>query len=384
MNYKAVSNNIKQVGENEAKDDNRYYFEAEVSSNAIDCQYERMTMKTLRNFEKALKTSKIVLKDSHMRSNGIGHATDGWLKDDHLYAKFSMPIDRPLGADYSYPNTKHFVDAIKDGDINMTSVGFLHKDSICSICNEKSDNGWLSSIFGAPCGHQPGKEYDVEVSKDVTEKQLCVMDLDGCTLSEVSLVYQGANPEAYITEKIKSGSLNPKELEVLKKAFGSQIDATNNKTIFDGGHTMSDNEKILQTENESLKSALDTITKDRDELKSRNDNLETKIEEMTPAYERGKAIGSATQDRVVQKYKTIRTSGEDSLEGDGLKIEIDKFSKRLTSMDYEELVYEEKYLDRKLEDVKSREDEKEVKTGEKVTSNETREDKPEDGETILE
>ena len=371
MIYKANSNSIQKEDKQPIKD--RYVFTAAVSSIFEDSHFECWTQKSIDNFANQLKNDKVALKDNHKKGTiGIGHSIDGWVEDGICYGKFSMPLDRPLGSDYSLPNVKHFREAIEQDDLNETSVGATAK-VLCGI-DGKHIKGFAAMV-GLGC-HERGEMYHKDPNNKDSDKVRCLYHLDNGSLNEVSLVPKGANREAKIIDKIKSGELTQEEIEVLKKLFGTSIDNQTNKSIFDINRSSNMNDNI-EKQVESLTNTLAVVEKERDELKDTNAKLEEKIEEMTPAYERGKAVSAELEKEIYEKYKKLRAEGEDALEGDTLIAELNRYKKRLEKYDYEDLVYEKSHVISKLEFQESRKEKTEAEPGQKVNSDDSREDQKE-------
>jgi hypothetical protein len=204
----------RQTGAPGEKSEERAYYSGIISTDELDSYFSRMSESTLKNFAEGANEGVTVL-DSHKHNTaGIGMSTKGRYDDGKVYSDFYIVRDVPLGSAQSYSTTDGFITMIDDGALRDISVGFYGGNETCDICHE---NIWTWS-----CRHWPGVDYIIEedgVKKIIT----CTTTIEGATLSEYSLVFDGATPGAEVTEKAnylaENGFLDIKQKHFIENRF---------------------------------------------------------------------------------------------------------------------------------------------------------------------
>ena len=302
-------------------DGKRKYIEAIVSSGRKDGHHTWMNARTLGNFAEDLAAG-VQFKDSHHRGQGFGISETGDYAedDDEVKGTFKLIRGWPLN-NVSYPNSDVFVDAIDEGVIRQVSVGFKGGRHICSICSTDENN---VDLWSRTCYHWPGRKYQViRNGKEVTE--VCTVEIDDARLVEVSAVSSGSNPDAQITQKAQrcydEGVLPIDVQRSLEVDYEMRFDGRDAEP--DGGSPMAVNAEQLQ--------------KDLDEARSALTESESKLKELEPLADCGRAAREYMRGEAVTAYKTSR--GEKFQEKD-----LEAIEKRFANLPFAELVAERDYF----------------------------------------
>ena len=200
-------------------DEDAFVFSAEISNNNLDAYFTRMDESTLRNFANDAKAG-VSLQDSHdTRKLGYGQSFDSVLEIDgsksRVIADFYTIRSISYGGLHSYASTDDFILAVEKGIVRDVSVGFYGGEETCDICGDPVWE-WFSD-----CPHLPGVEYPI--GDQGNETVICTASIIDARLSEVSVVYDGATPEAQIIEKaqrlIDKGELDRRVIHSLERSY---------------------------------------------------------------------------------------------------------------------------------------------------------------------
>lgn len=222
--------------------DQIYSFEGNCSNDSLDSYDTRMDPNTtLRNYERDLKAGVPLLPGHDIHKTPYGRSYDGKLQigeQNAVRGFWYIPRDTVINGE----NTNDTIRAIKAGVIKDLSVGFGGKDAWyrCSSCNR---NFWESD-----CNHFPGLE-------DEEGKRTFAWIVDA-SLREVSTVYKGAAPGAYIDkarEYANQGQLNEKQIHRLESVYSIRLD--NGKRSF----YMPENKKQTKKEVVSMNELLEQL-----------------------------------------------------------------------------------------------------------------------------
>lgn len=241
------------------KQDEVFTFSGSVSNDRMDSYFTRMDpATTLRNYVDDLKRGVSLMdwhetwRDPYGRSfDGEIESTliDGVTNETSARGHFYIVRDMKLNQE----NTDDKIKAIRSGVIRDMSVGFGGDDMKyrCSSCSRHLDD-W-------ECPHIPG--YEDEYSRMVFAW------IENATLREVSTVYKGATPGAYIDkarEYIQQGQLNPKAIQQLERAYGTKLD--NNKRLYLPGKPQKEETEAMNIE--EIRSAMKEGKLDKREIAS--------------------------------------------------------------------------------------------------------------------
>lgn len=303
---------IRQV-EGEPEDSRRVFITAVVSSGREDGHGTIMSQRTLENFGRDLKT-KIQFKDSHRMGQGFGVSTDGRYVADEDYVEGDFKLIRGWQLqNASYPTSDMFIDAIEEEVITRVSVGFSGGKRICNICDAESD------YFR--CFHWPGRKYEkIDAKTGKSSMVRCIVTIDDASLSEVSAVSRGSNPDAMITEKaercLKEGRLPPEVQRELEDMYGMR---------FDSQPVIINSRKEEKTvEDKDVQERLAAVETERDGLKE-------KVAELEPLADCGREARKYITAQAVDALKLAR--GKRYTEDDKTK-----FEKRAENMTFADLL----------------------------------------------
>lgn len=209
---------LKELGISET-DEDVFIFSAQISNNNLDTYFTRMDESTLRNFAADAKEG-VSLQDSHDRGKlGYGQSFDSVLEIDgeksRVIADFYTIRGINFGGQHSYASTDDFIRAIEMRVVRDVSVGWYGGEEICDICGNEIW-GWFSD-----CPHLPGVEY--AIGDQGKETVICTASIIDARLSEVSVVYDGATPEAELIRKaermIEKGDLDSSMINMLESKY---------------------------------------------------------------------------------------------------------------------------------------------------------------------
>ncbi|MCH8290214.1 hypothetical protein IH992_03805 [Candidatus Poribacteria bacterium] len=200
-------------------DEDAFVFSAEISNNNLDAYFTRMNESTLKNFANDAKEG-VSLQDSHdTRILGYGQSFDSVLEIDgdksRVIADFYTIRGINFGGLHSYASTDDFIRAIEKKIVRDVSVGFYGGKETCDICGDPIWD-WFSD-----CPHLPGVEYPI--GDQGNETVICTASIIDARLSEVSVVYDGATPEAELIRKaermIENGDLDSSTINMLESKY---------------------------------------------------------------------------------------------------------------------------------------------------------------------
>ena len=190
-----------RVEEREQRDDveeNRYEFGAEISNDLLDSYYTVMDDSTLRNFVRDAKSGVSFLEGHDIRRMPYGQTFNARIDTLDDRKRVLADIYTIRGIEFggmSFASTDMFIRAIEHELVRDVSVGFYDGTWRCDLCGK---DVFDFSDWETMCRHWPGVEYE-----ENDETVLATATIEDARLSEVSIVYDGATPEAMLTEKSK-------------------------------------------------------------------------------------------------------------------------------------------------------------------------------------
>lgn len=228
-----------------------YFFPAEISSNALDTYYTHMDQGTLANFADAADRG-VSIQDSHEYNRlsygrslwgqieNVQGTPPGWDRSGRRGQRAALAIPRPdsyqraLSAAYVVPglrfntmtfeSTDDFIKAMRSGAVEEISVGFTGGRHTCDVCG--------SNYYSWDCPHIAGFTYELERDGD-TEPQnyLATVRISDAELTEYSIVYAGATPNAAVLRKAEmeadGGRLSPKMASVIEDRYRVMLHTRN-------------------------------------------------------------------------------------------------------------------------------------------------------------
>lgn len=201
--------------------DQVYTFEGDCSNDSLDSYSTKMDPNTtLRNYEANLKAGVPLLPNHDISKSPYGRSYDGQLNIADLTSVrgyWYILRDTVINGE----NTNDNIKAIKAGIVRDMSVGFGGNDMWyrCSTCNR--------NLWDYECTHFPGLE-----DENGSRTYAWVVDAH---LREVSTVYKGATPGAYIDkarEYAKQGQLSEKDILRLESAYSIRLDSNNKRSFY--------------------------------------------------------------------------------------------------------------------------------------------------------
>jgi hypothetical protein len=184
-----------------------FTWQAQVSSSKLDTYFTRQDTQSLQNYARDA-TDGVMFLDSHDKHQlGFGQSFRGIYTPANNNIDPKAPDDKdPAMVDvdfYTVPglslgraDSDSFIKGVRSGVIRDVSIGFMPDRFECNICGNDPFDWWSMD-----CLHIPGAYYDasgktiVKKSNNATQAFAWVRD---SRLLEVSAVYDGASPGAYI------------------------------------------------------------------------------------------------------------------------------------------------------------------------------------------
>jgi hypothetical protein len=195
-----------------------FTFSGNCSNDRLDSYFTRMDpVSTLRNYVDDLKTGVSLLEGHDIRKNPYGRSYEGALipasdaPDSFNAARGHWYIMRGLTINGS--NTDDTIKAIKAGIIRDMSVGF-GGDRMWYRCSSCGKDMW-----DWECPHIPGLEDE--------NGRITFAWVVDARLREVSTVYKGATPGAYIDKArqyVQQGQLSQKNIATLERQYQVRLD----------------------------------------------------------------------------------------------------------------------------------------------------------------
>jgi len=185
-----------------------FMFQAEASNSRLDAYYTRMDDRSLRNYAKDADAGVMFLDSHDKRQLGYGHSIRGQYLASETKLDDRAPDDkdasRVLIDFYTVPgiqlgraSSDSFITGVQTGIIRDVSIGFIPGSFECNICRADPFDWWSME-----CMHIPGAYYDSTGKNIVNVKSdgamMAFAWVRDARLSEVSAVYDGATPGAYI------------------------------------------------------------------------------------------------------------------------------------------------------------------------------------------
>lgn len=206
-----------------------FTWQAEASSGRLDSYYTRMDERSLRNYAKDADDGVMFLDSHDFRQLGLGQSIRGQFVAGEGKVDLRRPDDanphRVLIDFFTIPGLKlgradsdSFIRGARSGMLKDVSIGFDPGRFECNICSKDPFDWWSME-----CLHIPGAYYDeaganvVPRGKDAVQAFAWVRE---ARLLEVSAVYAGATPGAYIQKAkflVEAGQVERKAVGMLER-----------------------------------------------------------------------------------------------------------------------------------------------------------------------
>ena len=186
-----------------------FLMEGVCSNDRLDSYYTKMDETSLRNYTRDLQNGIPLMPNHDITKSPLGRSYNGLYENNEVMGYWYMLRDVMVNGE----NTNDTIRAILAGIRKDYSIGFGGQELWykCSSCGR--------DMFDWECGHFPGLEDENGIRTFAW-----VMD---ASLREVSLVYKGATPGAYVTkarEYQKQGQLSERSILLLENAYSIRLD----------------------------------------------------------------------------------------------------------------------------------------------------------------
>lgn len=227
-----------------------FVWQSEISSDRLDAYFTRMDpLTTLVNYARDAAAGVAVLVGHNVRELPIGQSLTGTLEA-------IGNVTRVLSDAYAIaePGAASALTRLQAGIVRDVSVGFNARNEgagcICGICGLDMWSSW-------DCWHVPGLVYeikDVTASGTVVREVLCTATIVNAGLSEYSLVYDGATPNAAVIQARKAaeaGRLRPEQVRLLESRYRINLPGRRllvpGATVIEGGEMPPEPQKTEET-----------------------------------------------------------------------------------------------------------------------------------------
>ena len=190
--------------------DEVFLFSGICSNDRLDSYLTKMHPETsLKNYERDLKSGVSLLPSHDVTMSPFGRSYDGKLENNEVNSFWYIVRDLTLNGE----NTNDTIRAIKSGIKKDLSIGFGGENMVyeCSSCGR--------DLYDWECEHFPGLEDE--------NGQRTFVWVKNATLREVSVVYKGATPGAFINKArsfVEQGQLSNEHIERLENAYHVRLD----------------------------------------------------------------------------------------------------------------------------------------------------------------
>lgn len=195
-----------------------FTFSGNCSNDRMDSYFTRMDpTTTLRNYAEDLKSGVSLLDGHDISKAPYGRSYDGALVptvgETDVYNAVRGHWYLMRGLEINGQNTDHTIRAIKAGIIRDMSVGFGGEEMSyrCGSCGR--------DLFDWDCPHIPGLEDE--------QGRTSFSWIENARLREVSTVYKGSTPGAYIDKArqyVQQGQLSEKNIVRLERQYQVRLD----------------------------------------------------------------------------------------------------------------------------------------------------------------
>ena len=185
-----------------------YTWQAEASNSTLDAYMTRMDTASLKNYARDASAGVMFLDSHDKRQLGYGQSirgefiasakeVDGRAPNDRDPARVLMDFYTIPGLQLGRVSSDSFIAGVQAGIVSDVSISFLPERFECNLCGKDPFDWWSME-----CMHAPGAYYDEGGKAVVTPRTKGAVQafawVRNARLSEVSAVFDGATPGAYI------------------------------------------------------------------------------------------------------------------------------------------------------------------------------------------
>lgn len=284
-----------------------FFWSAEISNDQVDAYYTHMLDTTLVNFANDSRAGVAFLNSHNHDELPMGRSLNGVMETGTGRKRVVADFFTLPGLELSDVKTDHFITGVRSGIISDVSVGFHGGEWFCDIC------GGNYRRYDS-CQHIAGTKVETRDGLVVV-----TVGIDGARLSEVSAVYDGATPDATIVKArrmAEAGELDPKLRSTIEERYRIKlptvrtfagVDLQERKDKLDFEKLLNDvrtalaidaNADVVSVATNVAEQAqrLRSVEADRDAIagkltteQTRATELETKVKELSPLAEDGRA-----------------------------------------------------------------------------------------------
>jgi hypothetical protein len=217
---------VQRIAGESTQQDEIFTFSGMCSNNRLDSYFTRMDpATTLRNYAEDLKTGVSLINGHDTSEIPYGRSFGGEVVESgestnvtEIGVRGEWYIVRDLELTH---NANNLIRGIERGIIRDMSVGFggANMSYRCGSCNK--------SLYDPECTHIPGLEDE--------HGRIAFAWIDNAHLREVSTVYKGATPGAYIDkarEYIQQGELANERIDKLENRYNTRFERKDGTSIF--------------------------------------------------------------------------------------------------------------------------------------------------------
>ena len=262
----------------------RHYFEVIAATIKVNRNLYQFELRALEMLAKDFKLGKTLTinhekgLDSYIGTTenvlGFGATVDAVVVDNKLYVAAYISLNKtyPKGP---FGNSEQLRDSILDGFVNQVSQSNYPLKSRCSVCGLKYPTSYRD-YDDSSCQHYRGQQVIVEKGDDKTVETVHVI-VEEAEAIELSLVQMGADGGTGITKKVINLSLNDfVDEERYNFLFGDKNKSSNNLDDGSEGFNQSNNEgdeKMSQEAMQALQSRAENAEKDAATLRVEIESL---------------------------------------------------------------------------------------------------------------
>jgi hypothetical protein len=202
--------------------DDIFTFSGVCSNDRLDSYFTRMDpVTTLRNYAADLNNGVSLLGNHNIYTAPFGRSYDGQLIQDDTDNANAVRGDWYIlkGVKINGESTDDTIRAIKAGITRDMSVGFSDESYRCGSCGR--------DLWDWECPHIPGLEDE--------QGRMSFAWIENARLREVSTVYKGATPGAYIDKArayVQQGELEENKIAKLEQRFQTRFERKDGAAFF--------------------------------------------------------------------------------------------------------------------------------------------------------
>lgn len=182
--------------------DNRVGFRVLAHDYEVNSQFYQFLESGMIEMVNGFAEGKTVALNHNYDIMGWAKTIGGEALEDGGYVPFYVLRGRTFPSGY-FGSSDEVIDALNDGVLEKVSVKIKILESECSICSSGFDAYGFFRICKGEGGHVPGDSYVIGEGENKSVAT-CVQLIKSCEAMELSLVYDGANKNARVVNKMNA------------------------------------------------------------------------------------------------------------------------------------------------------------------------------------